>query len=289
MPVGALIFGGIFLVAILCLVIGCCVEQTKCGDDRRMVPSDDVSALVEAAKYRRLEQYDAILLQRKKPFFQRLLAFSWLRNAIYMNMHPRQLRTAINEEKERKELKQNSKISSNMKVFNGMKGAATILMVWGFTFYFVEFTVINNPTQVDAMKQSIGFNVVTGCLFIIPMYFFCSGFLQTFAFMQRDQEESMFTAGALTKYYFRKIFRYMPLNVAAMLFFVYCMPFLGSGPIWNNFKTMTSQCDTYWWTNVLWINNLYPAAFDDKCLPWTWFVPCYIQLSLTVPIILGIY
>jgi len=52
---------------------------------------------------------------------------------------------------------------------------------------------------------------------------------------------------------------------------------------------MTQQCDTYWWTNAVWISNLYPAGFDEKCLPWTWFVPCYVQLTLLLPIILAIY
>ena len=40
---------------------------------------------------------------------------------------------------------------------------------------------------------------------------------------------------------------------------------------------------------MFWINNIYPYAYDDKCLPWTWFVPCYIQLSLLVPPIVGLY
>lgn len=43
---------------------------------------------------------------------------------------------------------------------------------------------------------------------------------------------------------------------------------------------------TYWWTNLLWVNNLYPRAMDDKCLPWTWFIPCYVQLTLILPIFL---
>ena len=40
---------------------------------------------------------------------------------------------------------------------------------------------------------------------------------------------------------------------------------------------------------MLWISNVYPEAYDDKCLPWTWFMPAYIQLSLLLPLIVGIY
>lgn len=99
----------------------------------------------------------------------------------------------------------------------------------------------------------------------------------------------MFTAKNLGAYYFRKVFRYMPLNVAAMLIVTNALPYLGSGPIWNFYDTLVQPCQTNWWTNVLWVNNLYPAEFDDKCLPWTWFVPCYVQLSLIVPPTLFLY
>ena len=91
------------------------------------------------------------------------------------------------------------------------------------------------------------------------------------------------------KYYGRKLIRYLPLNLMCLLFFVYGLPLLGFGPIWPNFATVVAPCKKMWWTNALWISNLYPEAYDDKCLPWTWFMPAYIQLSLLVPLIVGVY
>ena len=99
----------------------------------------------------------------------------------------------------------------------------------------------------------------------------------------------MFTGSALGKYYLRKIFRYMPLNIVALLFVTKALPYLGNGPIWNYYGKLVAPCNNYWWTNVLWISNLYPVEFDDKCLPWTWFVPCYVQLSLLLPPALYLY
>jgi hypothetical protein len=68
----------------------------------------------------------------------------------------------------------------------------------------------------------------------------------------------------------------MPLNIVALLAVTDFLPYFGSGPIWNFFKKLIAGCDGNWWTNVLWINNLYPSKYDDKCLPWTWFIPCYV-------------
>lgn len=81
----------------------------------------------------------------------------------------------------------------------------------------------------------------------------------------------------------------MPLNAMCMACFFFITPVLGFGPIWPYWRQISDSCAKNWWTNILWINNLYPAEYDDKCLPWTFFMPCYVQLSLLVPPIVGIY
>jgi len=93
----------------------------------------------------------------------------------------------------------------------------------------------------------------------------------------------------LGTYYLRKVFRYMPLNLASGLLIVKIMPYAGNGPVWNNFAKLVEPCNDQFWTNMLWISNIYPKAYDDRCMPWTWFVPCYIQLSLILPIVVMTY
>ena len=81
----------------------------------------------------------------------------------------------------------------------------------------------------------------------------------------------------------------MPLNVVALYTVTSVLPKIGSGPIWNFYDKLVAGCNGNTWTNILWINNLYPREYDDKCLPWTWFIPCYVQLSLIVPPTIFIY
>lgn len=166
---------------------------------------------------------------------------------------------------------------------------ATLLVVWGITFFFVWYSVVSNNDELEKMTNTLAFNVVTMAVYTAPVFFMVSGFLQTHAFIQRDNDGSMFSGSNLGKYYFRKVFRYMPLNIVAMLAVMYVLPIIGSGPIWDKFEVAINGCNTNWWTNVLWISNVYPRAYDDKCLPWTWFVPCYVQLSLLVPPILALF
>lgn len=157
---------------------------------------------------------------------------------------------------------------------------------WGITFYFVWLSVISNPEGVDEMTSSLFFNVVSCTVYAAPIFFFCSGFLQTFALMQ--DSESLSGANLVT-YILRKLLRYVPLNMICVLTLVWMLPYLGSGPIWNDFHTLVEPCKTKWWTNLVWINNFYPAEYDDRCLPFTWFVPVYVQLSVLLPIVLLVY
>lgn len=120
-----------------------------------------------------------------------------------------------------------------------MKGLSVIFMTWGFTFYFVWYSVISNPEDVDNMASTIFFNVVSGTVYVVPVFFYCSGFLQTFALLQANNKGDMFTPANLGKWYARKLLRYVPLNIMAMLGVLFLIPMIGAGPIWNKYEAAT--------------------------------------------------
>ena len=266
---------------------GTLVELSPLGDKEEYRDKQQAELLQEASKFRRLTQYDAVLLQRKTDRARTCLLCSMMRNGVLLNIQPRGYRNMVQQEMAEANIAPEQRITKHLKVFNGLKGGAVLLVVWGITFQFAWFSVVSNPEEVGTMSSSWMFNIVSATVYTVPVFFFCSAFLQTMSFMQKD-ERIRFTPAELGKFYLRKIFRYMPLNALALLFVLFVLPFLASGPIWSNYKTLVGPCSSMWWTNVLWLNNLYPRAFDDKCLPWTWFIPCYIQLSLLLPPVLAL-
>ena len=46
------------------------------------------------------------------------------------------------------------------------------------------------------------------------------------------------------------------------------------------------NCEKYWWTNLLYINNLYPWANLDECMPWTWYLSSEIQFYVAAPLMI---
>jgi hypothetical protein len=133
--------------------------------------------LYEAAKFRRLTQYESVLLQRKKPFYQKLLSFSFLRSMILLNLYPRGLRDSIREEQEDERIPADRRIAKYLKVFNGMKGSALVVNCWGITFFFAWYSVLSNPDGIDEMTSKLFFNVVSATVYAAPLFFFSSGFL----------------------------------------------------------------------------------------------------------------
>jgi len=57
--------GAILVVTAGLVVAGTCVELSGCGDIEEVKNETNAEALFEAAKFRRLAQYDSVLLQRK--------------------------------------------------------------------------------------------------------------------------------------------------------------------------------------------------------------------------------
>ena len=95
----------------------------------------------------------------------------------------------------------------------------------------------------------------------------------------------------MVKYYAWRLLKFVPLLSMVLIFSMFLLPFAGSGPIWSNYsETVMKPCEDYWWTVLVQVNNIYPtSSFDDKCMPWAWFIPALTQLSLILPLLVAIY
>ncbi len=128
---------------------------------------------------------------------------------------------------------------------------------------------------------------MSGALFTTPCLFFIAGFLQSFSFVQTE-DDKLFTFDNIMKYYVKRVLRFEALVGFTLIFAMYIVPMIGGGPIWETYQTKVMQpCYTLWWTNLLFVNNIIPTTgtFDDKCMPFTWFIPALVQVSLLLPII----
>ena len=125
-------------------------------------------------------------------------------------------------------------------------------------------------------------------MFCTPCLFFLTGFTQGFSWLQTDSEKQ-FTIGNILSFYFKRIVRFWPFVFISFLLAIFIIPHKGNGPNWSNYSTQVIDgCDKYWWTTFAYANNILPvnSTYDEKCLPWTWFIPVYVQLSLLLPFLM---
>ena len=57
---------------------------------------------------------------------------------------------------------------------------------------------------------------------------------------------------------------------------------IGLGPNSANWK----NCERYWWTNLFYINNLFPDKLGDECMGWSWYLANDMQFFVISPLII---
>lgn len=176
-----------------------------------------------------------------------------------------------------------------MTIFNGVMGLSLIYAIWGQTYFFSYYALYDNPQDLKAMRDSFFFTLIPGAFFTVPVMFFGLGFTSTFSLLHNKAEGDGMTLGEGIRFIIRRFIRLLPYTLFIVAYAMCMAPSSASGPFWENYKKAITPCtDGLWWTNILFVNNLYPANFDDKCLPWNWFLSCYMQFSILLPLIIGL-
>lgn len=107
--------------------------------------------------------------------------------------------------------------------------------------------------------------------------------------------------------YLHRILRLIPLLSGTILFLVSIFRFMGDGPVWFNvMSSYRTNCENYWWSTLLHIQNYYNTnqsshslvcTYYDihipingqtisiffQCIPQSWYLAADFQLFLIAP------
>lgn len=99
----------------------------------------------------------------------------------------------------------------------------------------------------------------------------------------------------LMKQYFKiLIFRCMRIW-PSMLFCIFGFPalifYLGHGSAWTEYYGLFEDCEKYWWSPLIFMNDIIPFYKKDMqgCMRWTAFFAIEMKLFLVLPIIAYLY
>lgn len=63
--------------------------------------------------------------------------------------------------------------------------------------------------------------------------------------------------------------------------------FLRDASIYWMIEPNDVNCQSYWWRNVLYIQNMYPI--EDMCMSWSWFLAADFQCFCLTSCLLVVY
>ena len=150
-------------------------------------------------------------------------------------------------------------------------------------------SLINNIFYVfdDVMKR-FSFQAVNNGFFSVDSFFFLSGTLVAYLTL-REMEKRKGRFPFLTYY----LHRYLRLTMvyAFLLFFWWALTMhFGYGHSWlstiGENSDQYQNCNKYWWTNLLYINNFYPWELGNECMGWTWYLANDMQFYIVAPVVL---
>jgi hypothetical protein len=173
---------------------------------------------------------------------------------------------------------------STYSFLNGIRGISLLWIILGHSFMF-QLTLADNIVHIlDNLYHSYAMQFILGAMFAVDTFFFISGFLAVFVFINTFKNQSklvdeiggivvvvldVFHIRHLFLYYFHRYCRLIPTLVFVLLVSINLTSWMGEGPIFprtNGFEV--AGCRHQWWTTILFLNNLISP--EKACLPVTW-------------------
>lgn len=98
----------------------------------------------------------------------------------------------------------------------------------------------------------------------------------------------------LVPFLLHRILRILPTYFIVLMLWWKVAVVLGDGPFWPRWATFVAQCDAQWWTNMLFVNNLFPLqqpfGETSECMYHAWYLGVDFQLcAVLTPIFVSLF
>eukprot|EP00041_Stephanoeca_diplocostata_P022147 m.524885 g.524885 ORF g.524885 m.524885 type:complete len:798 (-) comp21994_c0_seq4:82-2475(-) len=196
----------------------------------------------------------------------------------------------------------NRGVARDIGCFDGIRTLSMFWILLGQTWlWFLK----QGPANLAVMSARMGIGtkghhasqMIYNAPYAIDTFFFLSGFLVCYGIVNMLDRRRRFP---WFRFYIHRYLRLTPNLAVVMLIFLFVQPHVGSGPLWfrnqyANDGTDCSEdtafrascgCTSYWWANLLYIQNVYPAGpLSSICMSWTWYLANDMQFYFVSPLV----
>jgi len=169
--------------------------------------------------------------------------------------------------------------SGTTDIFNGVKVMSICWIILGQVYYLRSSGVVNNVEDLPYIAGHATTAFGYGAYFAVDTFFWVGGFLAGYLMLEflKNNQGNL----SLKKLLASKLVRLMPAYLFMLMFLNLLFPSLGSGPVWGfAVEKATKDCSSYWWTNLMFLNNFVPNWEGNPCFGISWYLTNYFQIFL---------
>ena len=174
-------------------------------------------------------------------------------------------------------------------VITSLNGLRVMSMFWVMLGHVVQFSmaIVDNPLSLEKYLPRFTFQVIGNGYFSVDSFFFLSAVLVAYLSLRHMKKKK--GRFPWIHYYVHRYLRLTPVYAFVMFFAWHLTSHFTRGPGFQLHDTtldLYANCPKYWWTNLLYINNLYPWKLGEECFMWTWYLANDMQFYIIAPLIL---
>ena len=158
---------------------------------------------------------------------------------------------------------------------NGIRVLSMWWVILGHTYAFI-FAVVDNAAEAGKIVQRFSFQPILNGTYSVDSFFYLSGLLVAYLALKEIKEKGRLS---WPYYFIHRYWRLTPLYAFVLFYYAFLFDRTMSGPLkffleMGPYKETLDICKTHWWTNLLYINNMYPyyGNLGTTCIGWSWYL-----------------
>ena len=175
---------------------------------------------------------------------------------------------------------------------DGVRVVSMLMVIHGHTLFLGIYGMYTNVFSAiyppDGLASTAWGQSLLSDEFAVDSFFWLSGLLATRALVKYAQGRGW---KWIPQAYLFRYLRLTPLYFFVLLFWWKALRVVGLGPLWLNQRGGYRRCKRYWWTNMLYVNNLVPFknTFNEQCFGQAWYLGNDMQFFIILPLFIVAY
>ena len=153
----------------------------------------------------------------------------------------------------------------------------------------IKKAVITNYNTIIDKIESFEYTFVFTLYYTVNTFFWISGLLMSFLLLISIEKQKKMTLKDFFMIYVHRYLRLTPLAMFILFFLWTLTEYLGNGPLWIDARSSAKDCEKYWYTNLIYLNNFIPDFTGSKCFSIGWYLAVDMQCYCVFPIVIIIY